>query len=374
MVTERQPPIRFTTVSVYWTAVLEAMAAPVPIREYLCGPRFISNPFFLIVKLIRPGYILVMMKITTRKIPLFVSVFSIFLLVFLSAGCNNSGSDPAGGLNGTGPASEIIADHTVVHELWEGKIPESDIQAAKDVLRIGYGHTSHGSQITDGLAGLVDFADGGNLGTAYSAGLFAVSSDGAGDTLHLYEGDGYGDGPLDHDAGYYPDWVNETREFLDDPGNSGYNVIMWSWCGQVSGRTEQGMIDTYLDPMSQLEADYPDIAFIYMTGHLDGTGETGNLHLRNEQIRQYCKDRDKWLFDFADIESYDPDGNYYLDRGADDACNYDGGNWGTEWQNSHTEGADWYSCGSAHSQPLNSNMKAYAAWWLFVQVAASIGG
>ncbi len=336
------------------------------------------NSSVLIVKLIRPGYISIMMKIYPRKLLVFTGFFSAVLLAFVSAGCDNDGNsldrDPAGGLNGTGPASEIIADHRVVNELWDGEIPEADIQDAKDTLHIGYGHTSHGSQVTDGLRGLVAFADDGNLGTAYSTGLFAVSSNGAGDTLHLFEGDGYGDGPLDHDAGYYPDWVNETREFLDEPGNAEYNVIMWSWCGQVSGRTEQEMIDTYLDPMSRLEADYPNVVFIYMTGHLDGSGETGNLHLRNEQIRQYCTDHDKWLFDFADIESYDPNGNYYLDRGADDACNYDGGNWATEWQNSHTQGVDWYSCGAAHSQPLNANMKAYAAWWLFVQIAGSIGG
>jgi len=55
-------------------------------------------------------------------------------------------------------------------------------------------------------------------------------------------------------------------------------------------------------------------------------------------------------------------------------CDNAGDNWATEWKNSHTEGADWYSCGAAHSQPLNANMKAYTAWWLFVQIASSIGG
>ncbi len=49
-----------------------------------------------------------------------------------------------------------------------------------------------------------------------------------------------------------------------------------------------------------------------MTGHTDGTGETGNLNLRNDQVRNYCIANDKILFDFADIESYDPDGNSYV--------------------------------------------------------------
>lgn len=262
-----------------------------------------------------------------------------------------------------------IADHTVVNELWEGRIPEADIQKAVDTLIIGYGHTSHGSQIPDGMQGLIAFADNGNLETDYSDGLFSLNPSGSDGALHLFEGDGYGSGALDHDAGYYPDWVNETSAFLLNPFNNNYNVIMWSWCGQVSSKTEQSMIDEYLKPMSDFEEAHPDIVFIYMTGHLDGSGEDGNLHIRNEQIRAYCRDNDKWLFDFADIESHDPEGNDYLDRNADDGCNYNGGNWATAWQDSHTLNTDWYSCGSAHSQPLNANMKAYAAWWLFSEIA-----
>ena len=83
------------------------------------------------------------------------------------------------------------------------------------------------------------------------------------------------------------------------------------------------MIDRYLKPLSDFEREYPQITFVYMTGHLDGSGENGNLHLRNEQIREYCRVNQKWLYDFADLESYDPDGNYYLDKAADDECDYD---------------------------------------------------
>ena len=111
-----------------------------------------------------------------------------------------------------------------------------------------------------------------------------------------------------------------------------------------------------------------------MTGHLDGTGVESNLNKRNEQIRNYCKTNNKILYDFADIESYDPDGNYFLDKGANDNCDYDtdgngsrDGNWAIEWQNAHP--GEWYNCSSAHSQPLNANRKAYAAWWLWAKLA-----
>ncbi|MDP2362726.1 MAG: T9SS type A sorting domain-containing protein, partial [Ignavibacteria bacterium] len=100
------------------------------------------------------------------------------------------------------------------------------------------------------------------------------------------------------------------------------------------------------------------------------------LNQRNEQIRNYCLTNSKVLFDFADIESYDPDGNYYLDKYANDNCDYDSDgngsldkNWAIDWQNSHTINVDWYDCSAAHSQALNGNLKAYAAWWLWAKLA-----
>jgi len=150
------------------------------------------------------------------------------------------------------------------------------------------------------------------------------------------------------------------------------NVIIWSWCGGVSDNTQAG-IKTYLDAMSDLEEQYPDVTLVYMTGHLDGSGVDGNLNKRNNQIRDYCEENNKFLFDFADIESYDPDGNYFLNKGANDGCYYNGGNWADEWlaANPFSDLADWvYQCGScAHSQRLNCVLKGGAFWWLMARIA-----
>lgn len=300
-----------------------------------------------------------------------IKVVFVFFFIGLLPACT-APPQPGDSNNDTSLGTGKTADHTVVNELREGRISETEIKQAKQILAIGYGHTSHGSQITSGMNGLIAFSDDGNLGTTYDKGLFSFNAGGTDGALALLEGNGYGSGVLDHDAGYYPSWVNETQTFLNEPAYDNYNVIMWSWCGQVAGKTEQSMLDEYLIPMADFEAANPEITFIYMTGHLDGTGTNGNLHLRNEQIRKFCVDNNKWLFDFADIESWDPDGICYLDKNADDGCNYTGGNWAETWQNSHTEGKDWYNCDSAHSQPLNANMKAYAAWWLFVQIANNL--
>ncbi len=278
--------------------------------------------------------------------------------------------------SGTGGGARI-ADHTIVHQLWDGLIPESDIVLAKNTLHIGYGHTSHGSQLATGMSGLIGFANGGNLGgTEYSDNLFAFNASGSGGALHFFEGSGYETGWLELDAGYYPGWVSETEAFLAESAHAQYNVIMWSWCGQLSGMSEVNLINRYLNEMSEFEAAHPDITFVYMTGHLDGTGETGILHQRNQQIRNFCIANDKWLYDFADIESHNPEGVYFLNRRSNDECGYDSNadgavdsNWAIEWQNSHTQGTDWFACSPDHTQPVNGNMKAYAAWWLFVQIA-----
>ncbi|MCP4582174.1 MAG: T9SS type A sorting domain-containing protein, partial [candidate division Zixibacteria bacterium] len=134
------------------------------------------------------------------------------------------------------------------------------------------------------------------------------------------------------------------------------NMAMFSWCGGVSGNTEEG-INIYLNKMVELETDYPERIFIYMTGHLDGGGPTGNLYLRNNQIRDFCNANDKILFDFADIESYDPDGNYFPD--GSDGCE-----WCYDWCLTH----ECPSCDCAHSQCFNCYLKGKAWWWMMATI------
>jgi hypothetical protein len=152
------------------------------------------------------------------------------------------------------------------------------------------------------------------------------------------------------------------------------NVILWSWCGQVSGKWASGTLESeYLAPMSRLERDYPGITFVYMTGHVDHWDDANNKGA-NHAIRDYCAAQGKTLYDFADIESWDPDGRFY--EYPNDNCDYYAsesgdllGNWAVAWQQSHALDADWYDCGAAHSESLNANQKAYAAWWMFAVLA-----
>ncbi len=244
----------------------------------------------------------------------------------------------------------IIANHGL-HDITN--VPACWVDKAKQDFKLSYGHTSHGSQIISGM----DVLDTGPNSQ------YHWNHDGTDGGMSLWDRTPNGD--LGHNGSLA--WYYATRDMLDQP-DCDRNVVMWSWCGGASDNTEEG-INIYLTHMDQIETDYPDVTCIYMTGHLDGSGEEGNLNIRNNQIREYCNANGKILFDFADIESYNPDGDYFLDLYANDNCDYNGGNWAAEWcdENPGNDMCDYCSC--AHSQSLNCNMKGRTFWWMMARMA-----
>jgi hypothetical protein len=253
----------------------------------------------------------------------------------------------------------IIANHTTTNL---SAIPTNWINTVKSTLRLSYGHTSHGSQPVGGMQVLAANATYGTL--------YALNTNGAITAGVLSLDDYTPDGDLGHNGDTA--WATATRDYLNNSNGTGAtrNVVIWSWCGGVSDNSEAG-IDAYLNTMNQLEQEYPDTTFVYMTGHLDGTGVNGALNRLNNRIRAYCNANNKVLFDFADIESYNPDGDYFLDLNANDNCDYDGShNWAISWCDNHPGSelcAPVNHC--AHSQSLNCNLKARAFWWMLARIA-----
>lgn len=251
-------------------------------------------------------------------------------LCLVGPGCG--GDDDAPGPSDPDGGAAIVADHEIVPLF--GAVQSATCDYLRAHCRIYYGHTSHGSQILTGMEMLAS----GN--PTYALPAFTQADDDLGTAGDV-------------------SWVAPTRAWLDaHPGAC--ELVMWSWCGGVSTNTAEG-IDAYLDAMAALEADYPAVVFVYMTGHLDGTGDAGNLKARNDQIRAWCRARDKVLFDFADIEAHDPAGVYHPDE--TDACA-----WCADWCATH-DCPDCAYC--AHSHCFNCYRKGQAFWALLARLAAA---
>ena len=251
----------------------------------------------------------------------------------------------------------IIVDHNAVREF--DNIPPAWLEAAK-TLTLHYAHTSHGSQITSGITALEQNSSIYSVAIMESAteGLPPVETPPA---LRIYDGNP-------------PETYIEPNDYWDGQSaldrtkavasTGNYNFSMWSWCGQQSSNSSS-TVQRYLDNLNSMESQFSDMRFIYMTGHTDGT-ETpttpGTLKYNNRMVREYALANNKVLFDFGDIESYDPNGNYYPT--TTDACT-----WCTTWCSSHPSDCTGLASSCAHSHPYNCKLKAKALWWMMARLA-----
>lgn len=299
-------------------------------------------------------------------------------LPWLLVACDSSTETPAPEPIVPVIGTSVVIDHTLADL---SAIPPNAIETAIADLHIAYQHTSHGSQLITGMNSLENFPEFAGLYSWDDAGAQANALDLDDNGIPGCSDLSVGDSIDEH--GVTP-WVTATRALLNNEANSHINVIVWSWCS-INGHNAQ----RYVDNMEILIAQYPDVAFVFMTGHAEGQGEdltANSVHYNNELIRAHCAEYGRWLFDFADIEAHDPDGNYYWDQDMMDNLNYDGGNWAQQWcaanpghqltQLATGAGVDGYDgChGCAHSDSpqeanLNCVRKGQAAWALWARLA-----
>ena len=260
---------------------------------------------------------------------------------------------PAASQENARPQGEaIIIDHTCTDLT---KIPDYWLKQAKK-LAIHYAHTSHGSQINTGLEALEQRDPKYDSSIFYAGSGPPTSLSCEAGTLCLYDGN-------PPETYIEPDDYWSTTSGQDRTravANTGlFDYSMWSWCGQQSSNSTT-TVQLYLETMAGFEQEYPGMRFILMSGHTDGGSST--LDRNNDMVRQYAIDHGMVLFDFADIESYDPDGNYYPD--TDDSCP-----WCDDWCNAHPDDCANLPGDCAHSHPFNCLRKGQVFWWMMARLA-----
>ncbi len=243
--------------------------------------------------------------------------------------------------------TSFIIDHTNTDL---SKIPIEYIDAVKRDLWWSYLRLSHGYQLISGMEMIEDNNPEYNV---------EINNDFSCNSTDRLCGYTY----------YYPNYsfwkdggIDVVRDLLNN--HPQINVFAFAWCSHLDSYSEDD-VNLYLTSMNTLEQEYPNITFVYMTGTADATSSTGsagyNRYLRNEQIREYCKNNDKILFDFADLDAWWF--NSTSEQWEHSTYEYNGVDVPIE----HPQWAINTTC--SHTSPASCENKGKASWWLMARIA-----
>jgi len=233
-------------------------------------------------------------------------------------------------------------DVSLIPDIWIGKV--------KSTIKLHYGHTSHGQQLLNGLKRLENPSLPVNdPRLQYTKFNYVLPT--AADLCIM-------NGQSNRVAAIFP------QQYWQDGGdvltktslhaNPAINVSMFCWCRHMDDYSA-AEVDAYLSAMERFEQDYPNVTLVYFTGNAQATGAEGfNRHTRNEQIREFCRQNDKVLYDFADLDSW-----YNSEQAT-----YNYNNQAIPREHPQLQGND-----SQHTSYTSCELKGKALWWLLARVA-----
>lgn len=229
------------------------------------------------------------------------------LLALGAAACGESDDGSASGGGGAGnststtttgsglPGEYRVFDHR--HAAVD-PIPAtciSQLQSGNFVFH--YAHRSHGAQIIEG-ADSIEMAD-----PTYGFESEYCEPPNATGVLPVWDGMTPATGNYIEAEQYWATQagLDELRGILSQ--NPALKYSLWAWSYEISEQTEAS-VRQYLEAMSALEAEFPEVTFIYMTGTAEEEFNAANRFQRNQQIRDYCQANGKVLYDFEDLDAW----------------------------------------------------------------------
>jgi len=275
-------------------------------------------------------------------------LFSLFFVLFAGTACSYF----LGQREPLSFSSPLIINHTCTEFT---QIPDQMIAAAKNRIRCYYAHTSHGEQLTVGLTKIME-----------NDSQYALSID----RKHLFLSKtavSIMDNPYVAPEGFWASSKGRARTEEIINRNSSINLCMWCWCGQL-GIYTPGQVQEYLDAMAFFEKKYPDVTFVYITGHAQQGGKKGyNRYICNNIIRKWvksCQDKNRVLFDFADIDTW----RFSPQTGKWEQSTYNYWN-GKEYIHVPVEHPGFHGNEKAHTTIESCMQKGKAAWWMFARLS-----
>ena len=252
----------------------------------------------------------------------------------------------------------IVADHTVVSQF--PNIPQSTAQTAA-AKKMVFLHKSTGGYINN--MGLNCLAGLRNDPENYPEECSIYANNLATNTWPWYSRTNWN---LDIEFGDETDALIKTDEFVSfvNAHSSSYDIFGMKFC-YVDGSSQGTDVDQqyYINKMLSLESKYPTKTFIWATSALwnyPGTAcslnENHDLNSCqriaefNQQIRTYAKAHNKILYDIADIESHDANGNSCTVEGYEGMC------------------AEWYANSGGHPNVVGAIRLAKGFWWLMARI------
>jgi hypothetical protein len=248
--------------------------------------------------------------------------------------------------------SGIVADHTVIALF--SSIPNASISNAAG-LKTLFMHASTGNNIwTLGLQCLSGVSKDPSYWPQECTDLAA----------NYPNYNPYDDRNWDWTVWNSGDAILKTDDFVSivNSQQQNYQVIGMKYCYDDGWNVD---FPYYRDHMLELERAYPNKIFIWSTSALwnhpggacptNGNNSCANIADFNQQLRAYAQANHKFLYDIADIESHDTNGNPCQLNGIESLCN---------------EYADGFGGGGGgHPDVTGSIRLAKGFWWLMARIS-----